>query len=332
MDSALSSRLKVVYILGSSRSGSTLVDSILGTAPSTTSTGELGHVFWAFYHARRAGLEPSTLSYCSCGRVVTDCPVWSKAWSEWAARQDMPALERATERYEAVVRSIPFLGLGRLLRTRAFWSHVDLVGEEARSVARITTSGTIIDSSKGPSRGWLYSLLPKSEFDVRYVHLVRDGKSVVSSMMKHYEPHKRVSTPSPWPRLAAAAFSTAHWVYMNLCCSLLGALHRQRYLLVRFEDLLRDPDATLRSLESFLDMDLTEPRRRVGAGEPFASGHQLCGNRAKGAQVLQVKPRETPAEELPLGPSLVFLWLAGWLQWAYLRSPPAAFPRARTEG
>lgn len=314
MSSTEAPRLKVVYILGSSRCGSTILDGILGTGDSALSTGELGHFFWAFDPA-----EPPPLWYCSCGLRVTACPVWSKVWSELATQYDMQALKRATKRFEDPLQSLPNLGLGRLFRTRGFREHLDSVAQFVRTVARIGGVRIVVDSSKEPSRGWLYSLLPQREFDVRFLHLVRDGRSVVSAMMGHYDPYTFDSGPSPRPWWEAAAFSTAHWLYMNTLSSLLGALNKSRYLRVRYEDLVSDPMETLASIESFLGADLSESRRRIAAGLPLASGHLLCGNRSKASPVLKVKPREATVEALPLGPSLVFLSLAGWLQWLYQR-------------
>ncbi len=316
--------LKVVYIIGCGRSGSTILDNILGTADSALSTGELGHIFWAFHPISTP--EAPILGTCSCGLPVTQCPLWSNVWSDLSARYDMGSLERDTRRFEYFSGFIPTLVLGRLFRTRAFREHLDSLGQSVRSVARIGGVRVLIDSSKEPGRGWLYSLLPREDFDVRFIHLVRDGRGVVSSMLRHFSPAMLESGPSPQRPLVAATFATLFWVYLNLCASLVGALNRPRYLLVRYEDLVSNPMETLVSVESFLGENLSEPRRRIAAGEPLSAGHQLCGNRSKFSPFLRVKSREAAKDALPLGPSLVFLSLAGWLQWVYLRARP---PRRR---
>jgi hypothetical protein len=317
MDPARPPRLKVVYILGSSRSGSTILDATLGTAASTLSTGELGHIFWAFDPS-----EAPSVRVCSCGLPATECPVWSKVWSELGTRYDLKALEGETRRFEEPVLSSFARLPGRLFRTRAFSRHLDFLADSFRTVARLGGVQAVIDSSKLPGRGWLCSLLPREEFDVRFIHMVRDGRSVVSSMLTHYHPHQRESVPSPWPRWAGTAFSTAHWVYMNMFSSLLGALNRDRYLRVRYEEFVSRPSETLLSIESFLGMDLGEARRRVEAGEPLSPGHLLCGNRAKQAPLLKARPPEAVVDQLSLGSSFVFLSLGGWLQWIYLHPSP----------
>ncbi len=321
-------KIKVVYVLGSSRSGSTALDSVLGASPGALSTGELGHLHWALQEGNLPGYVGSSIAFCSCGQLVEQCPLWSTVVAQWGPGRELEAFGRATDRYETPGRSLPLLILGRLFGTRAFRRHLALLGRSVELVAGASGVTTLIDSTKGAGRGWLYSLLPPSEFDVRFVHLVRDGRSVVSSMMQHYEPHKSDSGPSPWPRLAAAAFSTAHWVYMNLASSSLGLFHRSRYRRIQFEDLLNDPDGTLRELEPFLGIDLRDVRRRILAGEPLPTGHLLCGNRAKGSPLRLLPPKSRGADELALGPSLVFLWLAGWLQWIYGGpGSPSARPR-----
>lgn len=323
-------RIKVVYILGSSRCGSTTLDGILGASGTALSTGELGHLHWALEEGGLPEYVNSTIGYCSCGALVGECPVWSKVVADWEGGHDLHALGREIDRYETAVRSIPPLAIGRLLRTRSFRAHLQFLAESARSVARVGGVSTIVDSTKGSERGWLYSLLSPEEFDVRFVHLVRDGRSVVSSSINHHEPHKLDSGPSPWPRFAATAFSTAHWMYMNLAASCLGAFHRPRYLRIRFEDLMADPATTLDVLERFLEVDLKETRQKVLAGEALPAGHLLCGNRSKGSPLRLGKERATPGETLTLGPSLVFLGLAGWLEWLYTRAWPRP-PPARAE-
>ncbi len=319
-------KIKLVYILGSSRSGSTALDTVLGGSTGALSTGELGHLHWALQEGDIPEYATSSIAYCSCGARVEQCPLWSKVVSAWGQQQDLRAVGREADRFETPLTSLPTLLLGRLFRTRAFREHLEFLGWSARSVAEIGGATTVVDSTKVAGRGWCYSLLPSSEFDVRFVHVVRDGPSVVSSMISHYKPHKHDSGPSPWPRLAATAFSTAHWVYMNLASSCLGAFNRRRYLRVRFEDLLDDPDGTLEKLGRFLDLDVREVRGRVRSGEPMPAGHLLCGNRTKGSALRLVRAPAPSEAGLPLGSSLVFLWLAGWLQWAYARPWPRAGP------
>ena len=58
----------VLYIAGPGRSGSTLLDLVLGQVDGVVSIGELRNLWYAGFH----GAWP-----CGCGKPVTECPFWS---------------------------------------------------------------------------------------------------------------------------------------------------------------------------------------------------------------------------------------------------------------
>src|ERR1700743_2959648 len=68
----------VIYIAGSGRSGSTLLERVLGEMPGAVNVGELIDVF-----RRTAPLGER----CGCGLPFTDCPFWSgvgkRAFGGW---------------------------------------------------------------------------------------------------------------------------------------------------------------------------------------------------------------------------------------------------------
>src|SRR6266498_4080255 len=64
---ALEPTLKVLYIAGAGRSGSTLLDGVLGQLDGFFAAGELRYLW-------ERGLQESRL--CGCGVAVRDCPTW----------------------------------------------------------------------------------------------------------------------------------------------------------------------------------------------------------------------------------------------------------------
>src|SRR5690606_5281222 len=64
-------RPMVVFVAGVSRSGSTMLDLILGNRPDSFSCGE---VYARYRPFRPHHLEP----VCACGAPVETCPVWRK--------------------------------------------------------------------------------------------------------------------------------------------------------------------------------------------------------------------------------------------------------------
>ena len=68
------SDFKVYYIAGAGRSGSTMLDAVLGNCDDFFSCGEL-------INFTVNGLEK--LEYCSCGVKVPNCEFWSKVAELW---------------------------------------------------------------------------------------------------------------------------------------------------------------------------------------------------------------------------------------------------------
>jgi hypothetical protein len=61
--------MKRIYIVGDGRSGSTILDAILGNASDTVSVGECCR-FWKRFN------EKKTL--CGCSEKIENCKLWSK--------------------------------------------------------------------------------------------------------------------------------------------------------------------------------------------------------------------------------------------------------------
>ena len=68
--------LKVIYVVGSSFSGSTVLAALLGQHPEVISAGELGN--WT----RRKKVQHIP---CSCGLPWQDCPFWKDVQDRWLA-------------------------------------------------------------------------------------------------------------------------------------------------------------------------------------------------------------------------------------------------------
>ena len=68
-------RLKVLYLLGSSRTGSTLLDNILGEFDGFFSAGEVRFLWRRLLENRR----------CGCGQPIGGCEVWDpSSGRSWA--------------------------------------------------------------------------------------------------------------------------------------------------------------------------------------------------------------------------------------------------------
>lgn len=233
------SPVKVVYIAGIGRSGSTLVARALGASRGLTAVGEAMHFFGR-------GLTNNEL--CGCGRPVRECPLWGRVASH-LERPGPPlptaALERlrhrATEGHHLPALLSPIRTPSFEEKLDAYRRHLSRLYRELRGVSG---SAAVVDSSK--NAGYARILRDVPGVDLHVVHLIRDSRGVAHSL------RKRKQRPGvPWengeelldrrsPGTAAFFWSAAQLLVESLRSDAAS------YLRVRYRDFVRSPASSLR--------------------------------------------------------------------------------------
>ena len=237
-----SERVKVLYIVGWGRSGSTIIDNLLGETDGFFTAGELGHLW------QRGLIEGRR---CGCGDVLTQCEVWSRVLR--AAFGDdyekLDAREVVAWRREAVrvrhswklLNQVP----GRALGDSSLDSYVEVVDRLYRAIAATTGAHVVVDSTKRPSDGALLRLLP--HVDAFYLHLVRDPRAVAYSWGRRkaqLDRDRAVDMEAHGP-----TSSTVSWLGWNLAAEALTRRHdARRSLLLRYEDFVARPRPTVQRI------------------------------------------------------------------------------------
>lgn len=231
--------VKVLYVAGIGRSGSTLLARALGGVDGVTAVGETMH-----FYGR--GLINNEL--CACGRPVRDCPLWGPVSerleeSEWP----LPASslerlrQRATEGRHLPALFLPVRTPGFEEKLEAYRRHLSRLYREIR---RAGDGRVIVDSSK--NAGYARILRDTPGVELHLLHLVRDSRGVAHSLRK-----RRERPGVPWsggrelldrrsPGLAAGLWTAAQLLVESLAS---GA---SSYLRLRYRDLVRSPSDTLR--------------------------------------------------------------------------------------
>ena len=169
--------IRVLYIAGYGRSGTTVLDVALGQHPAVIGAGEIAELT---RHVWRQN------EYCACGKPARDCGFWSpvlRQWCEGSSFVLMPQYEDCQKKLEGfvgVAKSSSGLGLRKQF---AFYArHTPRLFEAMLSQAG---KKIIVDSSKLPWRAMALARIP--EIDLRVIHVVRDGRGVAWSLAKAYE-------------------------------------------------------------------------------------------------------------------------------------------------
>lgn len=299
----------VIYIAGSGRSGSTLLTTLLGEHPALASVGEL---------ERLPGDGWLDDDYCACGRRVRSCDFWSAVLERWSAfagdesdASDLLTLQRRfTHR-----RSLPRLLVPAALRGRQFREFDRRTGALLRAIADTADVRAVVDSSKAPERA--LALARAETVDLRIVHLVRDGRGVLSSLQRGFRKDERAGIPRdipPRPTWRVASL----WLYCNLFSEVLRTVvGRESYVRVRYEDLVKDPSGVLASLEEVVGQSLRALGERAARGDAFTTGHIVAGNRIRMQDRVRLRPDVSWHDDLEDGDRRLFRLLTWPLMFRY---------------
>jgi len=228
--------LKVLYLIGWGRSGSTLIDTLLGEVPGFFSAGELRNIW-------KEGLREGRS--CGCGRPVLDCPVWSPVLD--LMRGSVPFRPNAmTSVQERSLRARHALPLIRRVRTgRRLAGGVTSTTEQLyRAIQEVTGARVIVDSSKVPSNAAILATMPTIQ--PHLLHLVRDPRASAYSWQRQRE-RLDGKDDELLPRFGLVE-SSSNWVLFNVAAELMARQDRFRYLQLRYEDFVRDPRSSLEAV------------------------------------------------------------------------------------
>lgn len=295
-------RVDVVYITGAHRSGATIVGALLGAAPGAFFEGEAYRfprpIFWQAAPGRE----------CSCGSPAERCPFWSEIRTELEHPAPLlEELEKGQRRYESWAAFPARVGAA-LRRNPELDNHVRRMTEFLRVVATRAEARVVVESSYSAMRGSLYRHADLGGGRVRFLHLVRDGRSFLAS--EHFATSDP-EAPPPW--LQSSPAIVARWVVFNVAATLLRVRDPGSYLRVRYEDILLRPAETLAQIGAFLDLDLSDVVRSVAMGQAIPMRHIAAGNRVRLLGHFTLRRDLAAPPRLPPSTSILFWVFGGWL-------------------
>jgi UDP-N-acetylglucosamine transferase subunit ALG13 len=258
-----------LYIGGSGRSGSTLLERLLEQVPGVVALGEAVHLW-----TRGIGNDER----CACGNRFSACEFWTEvgeqAFGGWA-KVDVNRLLDLKARVDRQ-RHMPRTALRHTTAglRRDLLEYTDYYRRLYDAARAVSGASVVVDSSKHASTA--LALSHDRGIDLRTVRIVRDPRGVAFSWSKSVE---RPETDGEvlMPRYSPVK-STALWTAHNV--GLEGLTHRGLPVTtVRYEDLVTDPAVHVQRLWQTLGLP--------GAGElPVATGntvnlgigHSVAGN------------------------------------------------------
>lgn len=239
------SAVKVLFVAGTGRSGTTILSSILAQLPGVLGIGELRYVW-------ERGFEGD--HRCGCGEPFSRCPLWTQVVAQ--AYPDGPPDPAAvsTDLLDRLrMLRIPSMLARQVLGREAVpANHHDIeIGALYRALDHLEHPSVIIDSSKLPPYGKLLQQLPG--IDLYVVHLVRDPRANAFSWQRIKKTRDR-DDDAVMERLELWR-SAAMWVVWNYVVGYWWPRRDPRYLRLRYEDFVDHPRRTVEQIATMLDLD-----------------------------------------------------------------------------
>jgi hypothetical protein len=261
----------IVYILGYGRSGSTLLDVILGNHREIFGAGEIWRLFSEYKAAGK----------CSCGEILSKCHFWNDVLR--ISGLNSSQLLRADEINSQVT------GLRGLFSSKRR-SYADVWDKIFESVCKVSGKRFVIDSSKSDRflQGRFLALQKYTESEIKAIHIVRDPRAVLNSVKSGSNRMKEIG--HCWRPRFAAIRSQLGWNYANLVAESLKLLcSNLQCMTIRYEDLVSDPEPCLTKIGQFLDVGMEELIKKVTMRKPLKVNHGIAGNRMRRSGSVKIK-------------------------------------------
>lgn len=263
-------RIKVLYIAGSGRSGSTILGTILGQIEGFFFVGEILNIWTYFLIENRL---------CACGVSASECKMWRPVLNEAFGGTSQIEIRELDYLRKHSIRNryipemlVPWQKAG--LRDR-LEKYLDALERLYRAVHSASGSQIIVDGSKRPTYGYLLRMVPS--IDLCIVHLIRDSRAVAYSWLRRKVQQDTGDHSTYMPRSRPAA-SAVRWDVQNLATELFWRDSPERYLAIRYEDLIDKPQKTIRRV---LDLVQETPSHLPFVADrtvKLETNHSIWGN------------------------------------------------------
>lgn len=246
--------MKLLYVLGRGRSGSTVFANVLGELDGFFAGGEIRY-FW----------DPVVVneSLCGCGDPIRDCAVWSHALD----RLSDVDVEQVAGWQHDIVKEHQTYKLLRYRRTQRWDSlekYADVMSRLYSALIEVTGARVIVDSSKRPSYAAFLRCVPG--IDPYYIHLVREPRA--SAYSWRHRRHESAQGGGREVTRRGALDATLRWDLLNLGSdAIIRETGSNRAMRIRYEDFVAEPRKHVESARILTD----EPR----GSSPFVDDHTV---------------------------------------------------------
>lgn len=272
---------KVIYIMGHARSGSTILNIMLGSIDNVVAAGETDN----FY---RSGLINN--EFCSCGDHLQNCEFWAPIVQSISAEIDEPVEDFI--QYTRQVENWRNLLFSKRMSRKGLTTEKYLrVNQQLyKQIFKRSESATLVDASKSPMRFFHLRNMDNVEFTL--LHIVRDPRAVCWSQLRSFK--KDLSQGLERDMSGVSFFSTIKSLYINAYVSeRMKRLNSNSVVTVNYDNLAQASRESLQDIEFVSGLSTSALIDKIANDEALTQSHNAAGNRLRLSKHIVVRHDET---------------------------------------
>ncbi|MEW6288912.1 MAG: sulfotransferase [Thermodesulfobacteriota bacterium] len=260
----------VIYIAGYGRSGSTILDIMLGDHPEIFSGGELAYLLDDYFNDARN---------CTCGKKYCDCDIWGGL-----QKQLTFSVESCAKKMREIDQKFFLRGVKNTWNETDFDEYAQIVRTVFHAACCDKKARFIVDSSKtaGDSRQRPIALSRVAGLNVKVIHLKRSFLQTIRSVMRKSNWEAEGHNKHNKHKIIRVLRAVPGWIIANTYAWRTKMLLKSgSYYRLAYEDLLAEPRKKFEEIGQFLGVDLSEIGLKAENGSRFTGHHNVGGNRLR---------------------------------------------------
>ncbi|MDT7830207.1 sulfotransferase [Pricia sp. S334] len=268
-------KIKLILLIGSGRSGSTLMDMLVNENPNIMGVGEISNWNNKVFN-----------EYCACGDIVKSCPFWSEVirkvgWSE----KDFQKYKEYQYEFNAPKRDSVFK-IKDYTEKSGFNDFISKSNEIFNAISEVSNKQILFDSSKSPQRA--FNLSKSDLFDVKFIYLMRDPRGVVWSFKKSFKKNQKAGLQKD---MKGTSLQKALYSWLAVNSRAFSALKSTSFpsLFVKYENFCANPNQEINRILEFVLGE--KPKTEINLSESMQTeSHVIAGNRLRMNKDIIIKP------------------------------------------
>jgi hypothetical protein len=301
----MESKIKVLYIIGCGRSGSTVMSAILGEHSDIFCAGEVSQLVCDAWKDN---------FYCSCGVRGNQCEFWSevyKIWLEMTQCQDLNDYLYLQRKFENFKSILSWWRISQNNQSPEFQKYKRWTKNIYEAIHKVSGKSIIIDASKNPARA--LALTNIAQIDLSFIHLIRDSRGVAWSLKKSYQIDQKAGIQKKLksrPVWRTALF----WTIVNLQANwVLSHINTNNYLRVTYESFVQDSENFLLKVGNIINCDFMDVIENLKQGKEIDFEHNIAGNFIRMKRQIKLSLDQEWVEKLPKQDQMMVNLLTQWL-------------------